>query len=113
MAEALPSGTGRSPWRALLRAVLELAGPHAELVRHGERGWASATFAGSRHSVSLSFSGASAMDAADDFIAALPEHEFALPGRIVADATIVAVDQRALPHPHTLVEAELLLLDEG
>ena len=50
---------------------------------------------------------------ADLFIAMLSDHEFTISGRLVADATILAVDQRALPAPRTLVEAELLVLDDA
>jgi len=53
------------------------------------------------------------MDAADLFIAALPDHEFLIGGKLVADAMIVSVEQVALPTPRTLVEAELLVLDDA
>lgn len=105
--------SGRAPWKRVARAVLELAGPCAQLFRHSEKPWASVTFSGARHSFVLGFDGTEAMEAADLFIAALPDHEFAIPGRLVADATIRAVDQRVLPSPRTLVEAELLLLDDA
>jgi len=103
----------RAPWRRIARAVLDLAGPHAEFLRHAEKPWASITFSGARHTVCLSFTGTQAMEAADDFIATLPDHEFTFSGRLVADATIVSVDQRMLPTPHTIVECELLLLDDA
>lgn len=103
----------RTPWTQLLNAVLRLAGHQAALVSHGERPWASATFAGSRHSVVLTFSGAGAQAAGEAFIAALPEHEFTLPGQLVADATVVAVDHAMLPAPVLTVEAELLLLEDA
>jgi hypothetical protein len=106
-------GSGRAPWKRVARAVLELAGPTAQLLRQSEKPWASVTFSGARHSFAIAFDGNEAMDAADLFIAALPDHEFAIPGRLVADATIMAVDQRALPSPRTLVEAELLVLDDA
>lgn len=104
---------GRAPWKRIVRALLDLAGPSAEFVRHGERPWASVTFSGARHTVALAFEGEAAMDAADLFIAALPDHEFSIGGKLVADATIVSVEQRALPAPRTLVEAELLVLDDA
>lgn len=107
------TGSGRSPWKRIAKAVLELAGPGAQLVRHAERPWASATFSGARHTFVLAYDGIEAMEQADDFIAALPDHEFTVAGRLVADATIRSVDQRALPIPRTVVEAELLVLDEA
>lgn len=105
-------GSGRAPWKRIARAVLELAGPNAQLVRQSEKSWASVTFSGARHTFVLCFDGLAALDAADLFIANLPDHEFTIPGRLVADATIRSVDQRTLPSHRTLVEAELLVLDE-
>lgn len=102
----------RAPWLPLLSALMELAGRKAELVRHSERSWASATFSGTRHEVVLSFSGAEAGVAGECFIDALPEHEFAIAGNLVADAAIVAVEHFALPEPKLEVTAELLLLEE-
>lgn len=103
----------RRPWLALLSALFDLAGGLAELVRHSERNWASATFAGTRHSVTLAFSGAAACQAAENLIAALPDHEFAIPGQIVADAAILSVDQTMQPEPRMVAELELLLLEDG
>ena len=102
----------RGPWKRVVRAVLDLAGTEALLVRHAETPWASVTFSGARHTIVLGFDGAQGSEAADLFIAALPDHEFSISGRLVADATIQAVDQRLLPSPRTLVEAELLVLDD-
>ena len=47
----------RHPAMQLLRAVMRLAGPHAELIRHTERAWASITFTGTRHTIALGFEG--------------------------------------------------------
>lgn len=52
------------------------------------------------------------MDAADDFIAALPDYEFTIAGWLAADATIISVDQQALPEPKVTVVAEVLLLED-
>ena len=102
----------RGPWKRVVRAVLDLAGPEAQLVRHAETPWASVTFSGARHTIVLGFEGEQAMDAADLFIFALPDHEFTISGRLVADATIRAVDQSMQPSPRVQVEAELLVLDD-
>ena len=107
-----PPQPRRSPWMALLSAVLDLAEGKAELLRHGERAWASATFTGSRHTLALTFAGTDGIHAADRFIAALPDHEFAIPGQVVADAAIVAVSEEAVPAPRIEVEVGLLLLDD-
>lgn len=103
----------RQPWTALLSALLSLAGERAELLRHGEKPWASITFSGSRHTIALAFRGHEAVEAGEMFIAALPEHEFAIPGQLVADATIVSAEHVLLPEPVLTVEAELLLLEEA
>jgi hypothetical protein len=104
---------GRRPWLSLLSALFDLGQGQAELLRHSERNWASATFAGTRHTVALAFNGTEAIAAGEALIAALPDHEFAIPGQIVADAAVVSVEQALLPEPRILVELELLLLEEG
>jgi len=104
---------GRRPWLSLLSVLFDLAQGQAELLRHSERNWASATFAGTRHTVVLAFNGAAAIEAAETLIAALPDHEFAIPGQLVADASVISVDQATLPEPRMVVELELLLLEDG
>jgi hypothetical protein len=79
---------------------------------HAERPWASATFSGTRHTFTLCFAGEAGVTAAEDFIATLPEHEFIISGRLVADAGINEVTQTTLPHPLMVVEADILLLDD-
>ena len=101
------------PWAKLLDALLELTGGHGELVSHTERPWASATFAGSRHTVTLNFDGLEAITAAEQFIAVLPDHEFEIRGQLVADATITEANLAMLPQPKFAVVAELLLLEEA
>jgi hypothetical protein len=103
----------RRPWLPLLSALMELAGGKANLVRHDEGNWASVTFSGTRHTIILAFTGAEAVSAGEDYIAALPDHEFAIPRQIVADATIVRVQHRALPEPWMEIEAELLLIEDS
>ncbi len=94
----------RGPWPRLLAQVLLLASGEAELVSHAERPWASVTFTGTRHTVSLAFVGAAAVAAGELFVAALPEHEFTMPRHLVADATITAVEHRQAPASHMTVE---------
>jgi len=109
---SLPRGKA-DPGRRLRRLVARLAGPHARLLRHAEALWFSATFWGARHTISLAFAGPDAIEAGEAFVAALADHEFGIPGWIVADAAVVAVDHRLLPDPLMVVEAELLVLEEG
>lgn len=104
---------GRGSWRALLTALIDMTGGKAELLRQAERPWASITFSGTRHTVALRFAGTDAVAAGEALIAALPEHEFTLPGQLVADAAVLAVEHEMLPEPRLTVEVELLLLDEG
>lgn len=104
--------TGRRPWLPLLSALMEMARGQAELVRHNERSWASVTFSGTRHTIVLAFTGAEAVDAGEVFAASLPDHEFAIPRQIVADAGIVRIDHAMLPQPRMEIEAELLLIED-
>lgn len=102
----------RTPWMQLLSALLELANGRAELIRHSERAWASVTFSGTRHSVVLAFSGDQAVPAGEALIDLLPDHEFTIPGQLVADAAVMRVEHTALPQPRLEVELEVLMLDE-
>lgn len=95
-------------------ALLTLAEGQAVLMTHEETAWASITFAGTRHELVLDFAGRAACDIAEDFIANLPDHEFRIPGQLVADATVRAVEHRfAGDGERMLVTAVLLLLEEG
>ena len=100
-AEALPE----------LRAVLALACHKAVLAYHAERAWASATFAGVRHTIALEFVGAEAIAYAEAFILHLPDHDFALAGKLCADAAIVHVLRELKPEPRWTVTLELLILE--
>lgn len=102
----------RTKGERLIEALQQLAQGRAAIIRNSETNWASITFAGTRHRVELVFEGAEAVEAGECFIAFLPEHEFALPGQLVADAAVVEVDHRLNP-PLMTVVCELLLLDEG
>ena len=113
MLSAVHRRSRRTPWLPLLSALLGLAGGRGELLRHAERSWASVTFSGTRHTVVLAFAGIEAVAAGEQFIDALPDHEFAIPRQLVADAALVRVDHTALPQPRLEVEVELLLLDEA
>lgn len=96
----------------LREALLELAHERATILSHSEKSWASVTFAGARHRLVIEFAGAEAIDAGERFIALLPEHEFDIPGQLVADATVTEVDHRLQPQ-RMQVSCELLLLEEG
>jgi hypothetical protein len=108
----LPRGPRRHPSERLREELQALAGGHAKFLAHSEKSWASVTFAGTRHRLDLAFEGAEAVEAAETFIAFLPEHEFAIPKQLVADAAVTSVDHRIGPGPRMEVKVELLLLDE-
>ncbi len=103
----------RGPAEKLREALAALAGGRAQVLRHSERAWASITFSGARHTVELAFEGIEAAKAGERFIAELLDHEFAIPGQLVADAAIVSVDHTMLPDVRLVVKAELLLLQDA
>lgn len=103
----------RRPWLQLLSQVMDLAGGQAELLRHAERPWASATFSGSRHTIALAFAGSEAVNAGESFIVQLPDHEFTVARQIVADAAVMSAEHVLVPEPKLTVEIELLLLEDG
>lgn len=108
-----PAPPRRSTGDRLREALLALGEFRGQVIAHGEKAWASITFSGARHSLALLFAGEEAVEAGERFIAALPDHEFAIPGQLVADATVTEAEHRLLPHPRLAVQCELLLLEEG
>lgn len=102
----------RRPTDHLREALLELANGRATILAHNEKPWASVTFAGARHRLELEFEGPAAILAGERFIADLPEHEFTLPGQLVADAAVTEVAHRLDP-PRMQVSCELLLLEDA
>lgn len=102
----------RTAGERLVEALRDLARGKGAIVRHTERSWASITFAGTRHQVDMLFEGDEAVEAGECLIAFLPEHEFAIPGQLVADAAITEVDSVLHP-PQLRVKCELLMLEES
>ena len=102
----------KGPREKLAAALLELANGLGRIEAHREKSWASITFAGARHRVDIVFEGVDEVEAGECFIAFLPEHEFAIPGQLVADAAVTAVDH-SLDPPLMRVTCELLLLEES
>lgn len=102
----------RGPGAKLRDALLALADHGAEIAVHCEKSWASITFAGTRHRLDLIFEGDEAVEAGEKFIAFVPEHEFAIPGQLVADATITSVEHVMLPAQRMTVSVEILMLEE-
>lgn len=94
------------------KALMQLTGGPGTVLVHEEKAWASITFAGTRHEVVLEFCGPDAVAAGEALIERLPDHEFALPGQLVADATITKVDHRFGAMERLEVTAVLLLLED-
>lgn len=108
-----PGRRRRSPGERLRDALLALGEFRCQLLSHRETAWASITFAGSRHSFTLLFAGVEAVNAGERLLATLPDHEFTIPGHLVADANITEADHRLVPNPRLVVTCELLLLEDG
>lgn len=114
----VPSGRRYRPKRStgdrVREALLMLAEGRASLLSHEEKAWSSITFSGTRHEVMLDFDGREAVEAGEDFVAALPDFEFRIPGQLVADATVREVDHRfGGDDERMVVTAVLLLLEES
>lgn len=99
--------------RALVRALEQLTQGQGLLLVHSQRRWASITFQGTRHSFTWAFDGAAAVAAGEAMIEALPDHEFAIPGQLVAAATVTEVEHRILPEPPLVVDFEILMLEDA
>ena len=61
----------------------------------------------------IAFDTPEAIDSGEALIARLPDHEFAFPGRLAADAAVNAVDHAMEPAPQLTVICELLVLEDG
>jgi hypothetical protein len=94
-------------------ALMGLTGGHGTVLSHEEKAWASITFSGTRHEVVLEFCGPDAVVGGEELIERLPDHEFTLPGQLVADATVTKVDHRFGAMERLEVTAVLLLLEDS
>ncbi len=94
-------------------ALLVLAEKQAKVLTHEEKAWASITFAGTRHSLTMEFDGEGAVACGENFIEALPEHEFVIPGQLVAEAEVNEIKHSLNPHPSMILTVILLLLEEA
>ena len=103
----------RTPSDRLREALLNLAQGSGQLLTHEETPWSSITFNGTRHEIALEFIGPEAADIGENFMADLPEHEFTIPGQLVADASVREVDHRFGAQERLVVTCVLLLLEES
>lgn len=99
--------------RALVAGLEALAGGEGQRLVHNQRAWASITFEGTRHTFQWAFEGDHAIAYGEAMLARLPDHEFSLPGQLVADVAIVSVDHRLFPQPRLTLEFELLVLKDN
>ena len=95
------------------RVRAALTGGLGTVLGNEETAWASITFSGTRYRIVFEFCGPEAMAAGEELIERLPDHEFAIPSQLVADATITAVDHRFGAMERLEVTAVLLLLEES
>lgn len=97
---------------ALLQALKDRASGHGEVLVHAQRAWASNTFSGARHFVTVAFDGVDGVAGGEQLIGSLPDYDFAIPGQLVAGAALSSIDQRADP-PRLVLELEVLLLEDS
>ncbi len=74
------------PHARLIAALNARAGGAGEVLQACSRPWASVTFTGARHLIRMMLPDA----AADRLCEGLDEHEFAIPGHLVADVTVAS-----------------------
>ena len=99
-------------WAALQTQLIALAYGQGELLTHAAQPWSSVTFSGKRHEIELEFKGEAAIEAGEQMIEALPQHEFSIPGHLVADASCREQMHVFGPSPKMKVKCVLLLLVE-
>ncbi len=87
----------------IVRAVRAQAGGMTVILSAETTPWASMTLTGARHRIALRLAGAAE---AGRLAAMLPEHDFALPGHLVADIGAVAAEGDCL-------RFDALTLEEG
>ena len=92
--------------------LLAMANGLGAVERHQQTAWSSVTFTGTRHESDLKFECREACRAAEGLIEDLPEHEFAVQGQLVADASVREVDHRFQGDDETIFLSCVLLLRE-
>ena len=104
----------KDPHSRLIAQLLELAGANSSVIATSTRSWASATFIGARHRVTMRFANAGHDERATLFGEKLPEADFSIAGHIVAD---ICVDERradiaAGGHGETIVTLSALTIED-
>lgn len=93
-------------------SLLALTGGRGSIIDHEEKVWASVTFSGTRHQVTMVFEGADEVARGEEMIDLLPDHTFSIPRQLVADATTTLIDHRFSKPERLTVTVVLLLLQE-
>lgn len=88
-----------------LTAAAGRAGSPVTIADSTTERWASVTFAGARHMLTLT---APCSDALDQWIAALPDEEFELRGHLVADLSVARIHRH---DGHMAVALEVLTVE--
>lgn len=83
-----PSDRSGGTAMRLLKQLGDLLGPMAQPGQCHEREWASATFSGARHSLEFRLPLPVGANPLPEVLGQLPDHEFSLPGEIVADCSV-------------------------
>lgn len=91
---AAPRPVRRDCHGRIQSALLALAGPSARVTSESLKPWCSATFTGAQHRLDLHLTGPDAPARAAMLAGALPDHEFRLPGHLVADLAVDSVSIR-------------------
>ena len=102
----------RDPATALIRALMVLGNGGATFDEHRGTQWASATFTGMRHAITLSFAGQDAVAHGERLSKMLPEHEFDIDGHIVADLAIVDIHRRREGAPLMTLKIDALTVED-
>ncbi|MET0365001.1 MAG: hypothetical protein ABW169_10135 [Sphingobium sp.] len=76
----------------LIAALIERAGHDSKMIDDALTPWASATFVGARHKLTLLLTGEDADSRATALAAALVDAEFTIPGHLVADLVVDGCD---------------------
>lgn len=96
----------------VIRALVALGDGLASLEEHRGTAWASATFSGMRHRLTLSFAGDKGVARGEWLAQILAEHEFDLPGHIVADAVVIERHVRREGTPALTLTIEMLTVED-
>lgn len=93
-------------------ALMRLADGHGRLLWHKSKLWASASFEGTRDEIAFEYFGPEASAAGERMIASLHVADFALPGRLVADAKVGYHTRLSRPQRRSIAAIELLIVKD-